>query len=66
MCRVQMLDHDEGHAGCRKGAEEFDQRFEPARRGADSHDGVWQVVADFWHRQSMPVLISDVCQTRGC
>ena len=39
MCRVQMLDHDKGHAGGgRKGAEEFGQRLEPAGRGADPDD----------------------------
>ena len=38
VCRVQVLNHDEGHAGCRKGAEKLDQRFEASGRGANSHN----------------------------
>ena len=38
MCRVQVLNHDEGHAGCPQGAEKLNQRFEASGGGANSHD----------------------------
>ena len=36
--RVQVLDHDEGHAGVRNGAEKLPQRFETSCGGPNSHD----------------------------
>jgi hypothetical protein len=38
VCRVQVLNHDEGHAGCPKGAEKLNQRFKAPGRGANSHN----------------------------
>ena len=46
-CRVQVLNHDEGHAGCRKGAEKLNQRFEASGRGANSHDEEGRVATGF-------------------
>ena len=47
VCRVQVLNHDEGHAGCGKGAEKLDQRFEASGRGANSHDEEGRVATGF-------------------
>ena len=38
MLRVQVLNHDESHAGCGNGAEKLNQRLEASGRGANAHD----------------------------
>lgn len=38
MCRVQMLNHDEGDTGCWKGTEKLNESFEASGRGANSDD----------------------------
>ena len=46
--RVQVLNHDESHAGCGNGAEQLTERFEAGSgRGADSHDEEGRVATGF-------------------
>ena len=38
MLRIQVLNHDEGHAGCGNGAEKLNQGLEASGGGTNAHD----------------------------
>jgi hypothetical protein len=51
--RIQVLNHDEGHAGCGKGSEKLNQRFEASGGGANSHNERKRAATSFWHSVSI-------------
>ena len=53
VCRVQVLNHDEGHTGCWKGTEKLHDRFEASGRRANSHDKGGRAASGFWHSLSI-------------
>ena len=63
VCRVQVLNHDEGHAGCGKGAEKLNQRFEASGRGANSHNEEGPATTGFRH--SLEYRLGDTLMARS-
>ena len=63
--RVQVLNHDEAHAGCRKRAEKLNQRLEASGRRANADDEERRVAPGVGHVPSIAAASNTTDECRS-